>query len=617
MPTRRPFFLLWSLVALRQILLWPILLWPILLWPGAAFAHPHVFVEAREDLVFDAEGRISAVRHAWRFDDAFSAFATRGLDANHDGVLSPAELAPLARVNVESLKQYGYFTFFYRSGERLPLALPREYFLTQDKGLLTLYFTLPLPEPLDPAQKPVRLDVFDPEFYVSFTLTDDQPVSLVPATAKGAAAGRVPPNCRTTVKRPAELDAQTAASLAAIPLDEHDLPAELRNISKDLANTILVTCPTAGVAAAAAQSAGPATTLSGSASPFGVGLTEGGPAPSGLFAVAARWQQSFYGRLTAAVRDLKDDSWAALVLVLVSLGYGVAHAVGPGHGKAVISAYLVSTRGTIRRAVLASTLSSLLQAGVAIAVVGIAVVLLDLTSLAITRAAEWVQTLSFAAVTVLGLTLIWRKIVRPLAGAALSSGRLADVRRLWVSEGRTLHEGLPTSLPFMPPERVALAGMPASGVPSRLAGASASRPGFGRGGESPSGPWHMHGPACGCEAAMMPDEGAQSWRGLAGVVLSAGLRPCTGALIVLVFALAQGVFWAGVLSALAMALGTAVTVAAIAVLSLGARGLALRLANRDARMGALLHRGLEAGAALLVFGMGAVLLAGSLAVHLG
>src|SRR3954447_18242996 len=76
----------------------------------AAFAHPHVWVTASSELIYAADGSISGVRHAWTFDDMFSTYAVQGIESKTKGVYSREELAPLAQTNVESLKEFGFFT---------------------------------------------------------------------------------------------------------------------------------------------------------------------------------------------------------------------------------------------------------------------------------------------------------------------------------------------------------------------------------------------------------------------------------------------------------------------------------------------------------------------------
>jgi len=93
---------------------------------------------------------------------------------------------------------------------------------------------------------------------------------------------------------------------------------------------------------------------------------------------------------------------------------------------------------------------------------------------------------------------------------------------------------------------------------------------------------HAHGEACDHIVDARQLAGPSSWRKVIAVVFSVGIRPCTGAILVLVFALTQGLFWAGVAATFAMAFGTAITVAVLASLALGSRELALRLGGTNA-----------------------------------
>lgn len=196
-------------------------------------AHPHVFVDAKADVVFDAAGKVTAIRNVWRFDDAYSAFATQGLDADGDGKFTVEELKPLADVNVGSLKDFGYFTFLMAGEKDIDFAEPTEYWLTWDQGLLTLYFTLPTAEPVEIRSLPATLDVYDPTYYVSFAFVEEQPVSLENA----------PAGCGFEVIRPKELDPSTAATLAEIPADQRDIPQDLQMITEDLTNGATLKCP--------------------------------------------------------------------------------------------------------------------------------------------------------------------------------------------------------------------------------------------------------------------------------------------------------------------------------------------------------------------------------------
>ncbi|BBE73879.1 DUF1007 family protein [Oharaeibacter diazotrophicus] len=199
----------------------------------AAPAHPHVWVDAKSEVVFDKEGRITAIRQVWRFDDAYSAFASQGLDTDGDGKLSVRELKPLADLNVESLKEFGYFTFLMAGGKDRDFGKPTEYWIQDDGGLLTLYFTLPTAEPIPIKGGQAALDVYDPTYYVDFAFVDDGPVTL-----DGAPAG-----CTVDVIRPKELDPATAATLAEIPADQRDIPQDLMAVTSELTNGATLKCP--------------------------------------------------------------------------------------------------------------------------------------------------------------------------------------------------------------------------------------------------------------------------------------------------------------------------------------------------------------------------------------
>lgn len=216
-----------------------------------AFAHPHVLVDAKAEIVFDDQGEITAIRNIWQFDEAFTAFAVQGLDANNDGKLSDAELEPLAKVNVESLAEFGFFTFLTAAdGKDRDFVPPSEYWLEFHNSRLTLFYTLPLKTPVAVNGK-VRLEIFDPEYFVAFTLVKDNPVAL----------DHAPAGCKTSLRLPGELDPATAAVLGAVPVDERVLPPDLRQAASVLANVITIACPQAATPGAAAPQAAAAPPL--------------------------------------------------------------------------------------------------------------------------------------------------------------------------------------------------------------------------------------------------------------------------------------------------------------------------------------------------------------------
>jgi ABC-type uncharacterized transport system substrate-binding protein len=199
---------------------------------ATAGAHPHVFVNARVEILFDAQGRMTDIRHVWKFDPAFSAFASQGLDKNGDGKLSAAELAPMAKTNVDSLKAYRFFTWLTIGNKQVKFKFPDKYFLRDDDGLLTLYYQLPLAEPTAPGPN-MTLEVYDPEYFVAFTFAKTDPITLYHA----------PPGCTASYHPPHRLNAGIMAALAAVPVDQHDLPPALRDAAVGLANLIKIACP--------------------------------------------------------------------------------------------------------------------------------------------------------------------------------------------------------------------------------------------------------------------------------------------------------------------------------------------------------------------------------------
>jgi len=153
-----------------------------------ARAHPHVWVTMTAELLYGPNGAATGVRHRWTFDDMFSAFATTGIKAKTKGRFTRQELAPLAQVNMDSLKEYGYFTRARVDGKRQKDAFepPRDYWLEYDpkETVLTLHFTLPFKHPV--AAKQLAIEIYDPEFFVDLAFADKNAVTLVGAPAQCA-----------------------------------------------------------------------------------------------------------------------------------------------------------------------------------------------------------------------------------------------------------------------------------------------------------------------------------------------------------------------------------------------------------------------------------------------
>jgi nickel/cobalt transporter (NicO) family protein len=326
-------------------------------------------------------------------------------------------------------------------------------------------------------------------------------------------------------------------------------------------------------------------------SPFG-GLRSGGGSPPASAAGIVGWlfakQAEFYRQFSGLIRSAKADDSAAWSLLGVSFLYGVFHAAGPGHCKAVISSYVVANGETWTRGVVLSLAAALLQAFAAIAIVGVAAVLLHARASTMNRAVNLIESASYALIIIIGVRLLWVKgriflsalrATRPPiseVGAAVTL-KLADRDHDEEDHGHGIHS---------PP-------------PARHGHAHADR-------ECACGAGHIHAPP------LEELGGVGGWRRGLTAIVAVGLRPCSGAILVLVLAMAQGLFWVGAGSALAMGLGTFITVATIATVAVMARDTASRLAAARSRHGALAMRGIEVAAAAAITGFGVLLLCGYL-----
>ncbi len=297
-------------------------------------------------------------------------------------------------------------------------------------------------------------------------------------------------------------------------------------------------------------------------SPLGIGSAEPGFSPTGplrgVFAWINAQQQGFYRMMTGALKDMRDTPSAASTLVFLSFAYGIFHAAGPGHGKAVISSYMLANEVELKRGVTLSFLSALLQGLVAILLVGAAYLFLRGTTVSMTDATRALETGSYALIALFGAWLLYRKI-RP-------------ARRVTAHDhsdhGHDHHH-------------------------------------------------HAHGEVCSsCGHAHAPDPSLlrgdrfalrEAW----SAIIAVGLRPCSGALIVLSFALLNGLYLGGVLAVLAMSIGTAITVSILATLAVTAKGAAVRFAG-DGSAGARVGTAIEIGGAALVLLLGLLLLGASL-----
>lgn len=336
-------------------------------------------------------------------------------------------------------------------------------------------------------------------------------------------------------------------------------------------------------------------------SSLGIGAAEPSIAPVGLGAGAIEWinrqQQAFYRELTGSLKAMRTDPWQMWGLVGLSFAYGVLHAAGPGHGKAVISSYMIANEIALKRGVMLSFLSSFLQAVTAVTVVGLAYFLLQRVSISMTEATHFLEVASYGLIAAFGFWLLSRKLLSLRSNKSAShSPAHEDHYDEDHDDGRD------------------------EGHDHHHAHAHHGRSNHGRSHHGHShhghGHDHHHGDACStCGHAHMPDPtlisgNKFSMREALSAVFAVGLRPCSGALIVLTFSMLNGLWFAGVVSAFAMAMGTTITVSALATLAVTAKSTAVRIAG--ATMGNRVGITIEILGAILVMTLGLLLLTASL-----
>ncbi len=425
-----------------------------------------------------------------------------------------------------------------------------------------------------------------------------------------------------------------------------------------------VTAGAAGVSGTDAQQPEAGRDTQGDKRGFFARKPEASPMPSASSGgpLTALWiwmqatQQRLHQSLAGAVRDLKtrDPFAAAMALITVSFLYGVFHAAGPGHGKAVISSYVLANERTVRRGIFLSFLAAGVQGLSALVLVAVLALLLNATGMTIKATERWIETLSWALVALVGAWLLYGQVKAVLAERArrraaeaaaqavqldldrrhdhrhdqahgacgcghdhahghghthghehshARDGDVALIRRVTVASATTLAArasvlSTTTSVPSVAPA-----------VPVATSTCThAHEPGHEHDG-------HAHSACCGHAHMPAPDQldGDLTWSKALAIAFSVGIRPCTGAILVLLFALSQGMLWAGVLSTFAMAVGTAITVSALAALAVGSRELAKRLAGGEAsRWGWRIERAAGFAGALLVMSLGAAFFLASL-----
>ena len=309
-----------------------------------------------------------------------------------------------------------------------------------------------------------------------------------------------------------------------------------------------------------------------------------------LFAWVLDKQQSLQRMLATSVKGLKTKNPMAGALTLAGLSflYGILHAVGPGHGKTIISSYVVANEETVRRGVIISFIAAGLQALTAVVLVGVLLFGLNASGLQVNAWSNQLESVSYAMIALVGLYLLTTQLLRlfrnwrgvPAAHAA--DEQLAHSQSEHHAHDHAHHDNHGQS--------------------------------HGHDHHDHSHDHHPYAPGEACDHIVDARQlaGPFSWRKVMAVVFSVGIRPCTGAILVLVFAVTQGVFWAGVGATFAMALGTAITVAVLATLALGSRELALKLGGANSAWANAVWTTCTIGGATIILLFGAILFAASL-----
>lgn len=315
-------------------------------------------------------------------------------------------------------------------------------------------------------------------------------------------------------------------------------------------------------------------------------------------------QHRFTQNMTGAVRNLKSSTnvmAATGALVVASFIYGILHAVGPGHGKAVISSYMLADKETLRRGIFLSFLSSLIQALSAITLIGGLYAAASATGLQTKWAEAWLETLSWGAVALLGAWLTFKQLWPLFTSGRRASpaGGLQTTHLHTTATGGHDHGASDHGHDYQSDHghdhhshaTHASCGHNYSHVHSHECGHD-----------------HVHDEHCGHAHLPGPEElkGDLSWSRALAIAFSIGMRPCTGALLVIIFAATQGMIWAGILATFAMAFGTALTVSALAAISVGSRNLAIVLAGAESRWGNFVARSASVLSSAVVFVLGTV-----------
>lgn len=304
-----------------------------------------------------------------------------------------------------------------------------------------------------------------------------------------------------------------------------------------------------------------------------------------IFSWVVDTQQTMQRELANGVKRLKtENAFAAAVgLAALSFLYGVVHAVGPGHGKTIISSYVIANEQTVRRGVIISFIAAALQALTAVVLIGVLAIALNASGMAIKSWTLQLESVSYALIALVGLWLLTTQLLRIWRGWQRTATDPAIARPVAEHDGH-YHDHR-----------------------DHHAHDHDAHPG-----DDHRHHHHAEGEICHHVVDAQAVSGPMSWRKIMAVVFSVGVRPCSGAILVLVFALTQGLFWAGVAATFAMAFGTAITVAVLATLALGSRELALKLGRGGGAWANAVWTTCALGGSALILLFGATLFIASL-----
>jgi nickel/cobalt exporter len=326
---------------------------------------------------------------------------------------------------------------------------------------------------------------------------------------------------------------------------------------------------------------------------LGIGMNEVAMQPTGPFAEIILWinmqQRSFYLAMTHALKGMREDPWQVSILIGLSFLYGILHAVGPGHGKAVISSYMLANETTLKRGIVLSFASSMLQAFTAIFVIGLTFLVLRGTTVSMDDATHYMEMASFVLIIAFGLSLLWRKVpvlFRPRVAHLMPEKIVAGHEHHYHHDHDHHDHGHSHSAHSHDHHDHGHHHNHSAGEVCETCG-------------------HSHAP----DPAMIA--GDFNWKTAWSAIIAVGLRPCSGALIVLTFSLLNGLVLGGVLSVFAMAIGTFITVAILATLAVTAKNVALRVSGASALSGRVQNI-IEIGGALFIVLFGVLLLTASL-----